>query len=261
MSKSLWRTKLPRWTRAATVICGLAVVGAWSFPAPSRAQETSVTQAVGETTVLSPNPFSALSTPAVGLSAEQRESLLARKRTLEKDSAATTQANPPSPAGLPPVEGQGTDPPANDESRFPFSPESLIIVQNHLNPPPLSQSTLAEPAAANNGAQVLATGNFSHFEFSINGGVTWTKSTFPAGPADAPFDCCDNDVIHDRGRGVTFMSTLYTNSSLSHGVVRIFVFRNINTPANCSYDITPGAAILPDYPHIGKSNNFLYLTL
>jgi hypothetical protein len=263
MSKTLWRTKKSRWTGAATVICGLAIVGAWSIPVPSRAQETNATQAVGETTVLSPDPLSALSTPAVGLSAEQRELLLTRKRQLQKDNAATTQNNPPSPAGLAPVEGQGTDPIADDASRFPAPPGSLIILRNNRNPPTLSQSTLAEPAAANNGAQVLAAGNFSHFEFSINGGVTWTKSTFPAGPANAPNDCCDNDVIHDRGRGVTFMSTLYVNNvnPPTHGVVRIFVRRNINTAPDCSYTINPGSAILPDYPHLGKSNNFLYLTL
>src|SRR4029077_10501755 len=92
---SLWRTKKSRWTGAATVICGLAIVGAWSIPVPSRAQETNATQAVGETTVLSPDPLSALSTPAVGLSAEQRELLLTRKRQLQKDNAATTQNNPP----------------------------------------------------------------------------------------------------------------------------------------------------------------------
>jgi hypothetical protein len=57
------------------------------------------------------------------------------------------------------------------------------------------------------------------------------------------------------------MSTLYINANLSHGDVRIFVRRNINTAPNCSYTINPGAAILPDYPHLGKSNNFLYLTL
>jgi len=237
------------------------LAGAWSIPVPGRAQETDATQAVGETTVLSPDPLSALSTPAVGLTAQQRETLLTRKRELQKNAAASAQADPPSPAGLSPVEGQGTDLVGNDESQFPSPPEALIIIRNNANPPTLSQSTLAEPAAANNGAQVLATGNFSHFEFSTNGGVSWTKSTFPAGPADAPNDCCDNDVIHDRGRGVTFMSTLYVNNALTHGVVRIFVRRNINAAPNCSYTINPGAAILPDYPHIGKSNNFLYLTL
>lgn len=75
----------------------------------SWAQDTTNSQARAEATVLNPNPPSALRRPAVGLSAAQREALLARKREIEKGTAATTQANPPSPEGLPPVEGQGTD--------------------------------------------------------------------------------------------------------------------------------------------------------
>jgi hypothetical protein len=91
-------------------VAAVSFVGAaWSIPVLSWAQETNATQAVGETTVLEPNPPSALSTQAVGLSAQQREALLARKRELQKGAAATTQANPPSPPGLPPVEGQGSD--------------------------------------------------------------------------------------------------------------------------------------------------------
>ena len=72
-------------------------------------------------------------------------------------------------------------------------------------------------------------------------------------------------MIHDKGRGVTFLSTLYINAGLTNGVVRIFVFRNINTlSANRSYTIDPAGTannILPDYPHLGISNNHLYLTL
>ena len=263
MAMKLKESKTPRWTCAATVICGLAGVVAWSLPVSSRAQEAHATRAMEIT--LDPDSPGALRTPTVGLTHQERESLLARKRQLERDAAAATRNDPPSPAGLPAVEGQGTDPVAEDDSRFPFAPGSLIIVRNNLNPPTTSQSTLAEPAAANNAANVLATGNFSHYEFSLNGGVTWTKTVFPAGPAAAPFSCCDNDVIHDRGRGVTFMSALYTNAALTNGAVRIFVFRNINTLGfNCSYTISPSGAaanILPDYPKIGKSNSFLYLTL
>jgi hypothetical protein len=144
------------------------------------------------------------------------------------------------------------------------SPASTFIGRNNRNTSAngAQASTLAEPAAANNGIHVLASGNFSHFEFSTNGGVVWTTGFFPAGPADAPFPCCDNDVIHDKGRGVTFLSTLYVNAALTNGVVRIFVRRNINLAPNCSYTIDPSstANVLPDYPHIGLSNNHLYLT-
>jgi len=212
--------------------------------------------------LLEPDPLSALETQAVALSPAQEESLLERKRQLRERIGAAARNDPPSPAGLSSVVGRGTE--LLDAAYFPNPPGAFIIHRNNLNPPTLSQSTLAEPAAANNGAQVLATGNFAHFEFSINGGATWTKGTFPAGPADAPIPCCDNDVIHDKGRGVTFMSHLYINSSVTNGVVRIFVRRNINTAPNCSYTIDPAGAsnnILPDYPHIGISNNHFYLTL
>ena len=53
--------------------------------------------------VLEPDPPSVLNTPAVELSAEEREALLARKRQLEKGVAEPPQNNPPSPAGSPPV--------------------------------------------------------------------------------------------------------------------------------------------------------------
>lgn len=85
------------------------VAVAWSIPDLSWYQDTSNAQTPAETTVLNPNPPSALRAPTVELSATQRETLLARKRELEKGTGATTQANPPTPAGLPPVEGQGTD--------------------------------------------------------------------------------------------------------------------------------------------------------
>jgi hypothetical protein len=208
-----------------------------------------------------------LRTPAAPLSAAQIESIIAQKRAIQKEAAFATQNNVAAPPGLPGVVGHGSEVTPDDASEFPpvgGNPGALVILRNFQNPPTLSQSTLAEPAVANNGTHVMAVGNFTHRDFSINRGATWTKGTFPAGPADAPTPCCDNDVIHDRGRGVTFVSTLYINGSLSNGVVRIFVFRNINAAPNCSYTIDPAGAnnnILPDYPHIGKSNDFLYLTL
>ena len=212
--------------------------------------------------VLEPESLSVLTAPAEALSPELVESLVARKRQLRESIARATQNDPQSPAGRPSVVGKGTE--LLGETSFPNPPGAFIIHRNNLNPPTLSQHTLAEPAAANNGAHVLATGNSSHFEFSINGGATWTKGTFPGGPPEAPISLGDNDVIHDKGRGVTFMSNLYVNSALTNGVVRIFVRRNINTAPTCLYTIDPAGAannILPDYPHLGISNNHLYLTL
>jgi hypothetical protein len=59
---------------------------------------------------------------------------------------------------------------------------------------------------------------------------------------------------------------LYTNNANppTNGVVRIFVRRGtISGGVDCSYDIDPAGTsdnILPDYPHIATSNNFLYLS-
>lgn len=284
MNQNNISVRKPWWAGGATMVCSLAIIGAWSSPVSSEEAPTEGTAQAGvvqpavetgvqvETGVLQPDPSSALGTPQRQLSPADQEDLLARERQRRESAAATTRNNPQSPPGLPSAVGRGTElkneetqlPFTEEETRFPLPPGNFIIHRNNQNPPTLSQSTLAEPAAANNGAQVLATGNFSHFEFSTNGGATWTKATFPAGPADAPFSCCDNDVIHDKGRGVTFLSALYVNQALTNGVVRIFVRRNINAAPNCSYTIDPAGTannILPDYPHIGISNNHLYLTL
>ncbi len=124
-------------------------------------------------------------------------------------------------------------------------------------------STLTEPAAANDGNQVYYTGN-TFASSSGNAGTTWAASALPAGPADASRACCDLDVIRAHSRDRTFSSLLYTNAALTNGVVRIFVRSNPQAAALCSYTIDPAGAannILPDYPHLGLSNGFLYLSL
>lgn len=124
-------------------------------------------------------------------------------------------------------------------------------------------STLAEPAAANEGAHILYTGN-TYASTSTNEGSSWASLPLPSGPSDAPFACCDLTVLHDQARAVTFYSALYFNATATNGVVRIFVRPSIaSSGGSCSYTIDPGGTannLLPDYPHIGISNNFLYLT-
>jgi len=62
---------------------------------------------------------------------------------------------------------------------------------------------------------------------------------------------------------VTFHSDLYINASQSNGVVRIFVRRT--PPAAASFfNIDPAGAannILPDFPKLGLTKRFLYLTI
>lgn len=123
-------------------------------------------------------------------------------------------------------------------------------------------STLAEPAAANKGKKVHYTGN-TFASSSKNRGKTWTSEALPGGPADAPTACCDLDVVRAHAQDRFFSSLLYTNGAVTNGVVRIFVRTNPRVAETCFYDIDPGGAadnILPDYPHLAVSNNFLYLS-
>lgn len=151
------------------------------------------------------------------------------------------------------------------------NPQILTIGRNSRNTQAsqAGNSTLAEPAAANNAAHVFAAGNFAHAEYSTNGGVSWTNVPLPGGPADAPVLCCDHDVIIDDARRTVFHSALYLARDSAgnpvNGVVRIFVRRPINrTNANCSYTIDPAGAannIVPDYPHIAVTKRYLYLSI
>lgn len=148
------------------------------------------------------------------------------------------------------------------------APGTLTIGRNNRITPASSNicgagSTLAEPAAANEGQHVYSTGNIRHQEFSTNGGTTWNcAAAYPAGPAQAPIPFGDTDVIYDHSRSVTFHSVLYVNAALTNGVVRVFVRRSIPSADNCSYtlDFDPTATnVLPDYPHLGLSNDFLFV--
>ena len=126
-----------------------------------------------------------------------------------------------------------------------------------------SNSTLAEPVTIDDGRAVLYGGNW-HFEYSLNRGATWFNVPIPSGPADAPDGCCDPDIVYDRARGLTIWSYLYMNSGGTNGAVRFYVRRNVWDTHACSYTIDPAAGannLVPDYPHLGLSNDFLYLTV
>ncbi len=144
------------------------------------------------------------------------------------------------------------------ESEFHGTPSAMYRI-NRRNTAANSASTLAEPVAAASGKHRLAGGN-THFEYSTNGGATWTDIPIPAGPSYAPNDCCDPDVQFVQGRGVTFYLALYLNSNATRGAVRIFVRRKMTGPTSCSYTFNYGLGVVPDYPHLGQSNDFLYLS-
>ncbi len=141
---------------------------------------------------------------------------------------------------------------------FEADPDRVARI-NKRNPMANTASTLAEPVAAMSGNHILAGGN-THFEYSGNAGVTYTDIPFPGGPMAAPNVCCDPDVQHFPGRGTTIFSILYLNSGATQGAVRLFVRRQIDEPTTCSYTLGYGPDVVPDYPHLGKSNRYLYLS-
>ncbi|HEX8343579.1 MAG TPA: hypothetical protein VF657_02375 [Actinoplanes sp.] len=139
----------------------------------------------------------------------------------------------------------------------------LLVRRNQRNTRATAvSSTLVEPAAANEANSVFYTGN-TFASSSIDNGVNWAAVTIPAGPADAPSACCDQDVVRAHSRDRIFSIMLYTNAATTNGVVRIFVRNAPNAAALCSYTIDPGGTadnVLPDYPHLAVSANFLYLS-
>jgi hypothetical protein len=150
--------------------------------------------------------------------------------------------------------------------------EVLSVPRNVPNSvAPGVSSTLAEPATAADGRSAIYSGN-TYFSRTTDDGATWTQETIPGGPADAPNVCCDPDVVYSPATDTIFNIMLYTNAAQTNGVVRIWVRDDGNSPhrsdgrtpsVDCTYTIDPGGAadnLLPDYPHIAVSDNFLYLS-
>ncbi|MFJ3311091.1 hypothetical protein ACIPSA_50890 [Streptomyces sp. NPDC086549] len=174
--------------------------------------------------------------------------------------------------GVPPVTAPGSRvEDVSSRAKGPTASNALVIARNNRNYVATGDacgqaSKLAEPAAANDGRNVYYTGNFQHQEFSTDRGATYScAAPYPAGPAEAPYPCCDTDVVYDQTRDVTFHSAFYVNdrTDMTNSIVRIFVRRSIPSPDNCYYDIDldPAATdVLADFPHLGLSKKFLYVS-
>lgn len=252
------------------------VLGGWSTISPTSAEQdvapaVEAVTAAGVTSVqvgvVSPNPPEMDLIAPPPQTAAEREEMLERHEARRERFDAAVNNNPASPPGVAPTAGRETAIAGQAETDFHTPPalNAFVIGRNAFNARAATAgvgSTLAETSAVNEGINVLYTGN-THAEFSTNGGVTFPAANnipLPAGPATAPFVCCDLDSIYDQARGVTFWIALYINAAATQGSVRLFVRRQIPLANNCSYLITPGAGVLPDYPHLGLGNNHLYLS-
>ncbi|MGE0684728.1 MAG: hypothetical protein AB7P69_27945 [Candidatus Binatia bacterium] len=251
------------WMRGSGIAYALA--GFVSLiPVAGSAQESEALLSEVVTEQIAPDSQAELSAPAPHLSPQEHEAMLLRKLERREQAAAQYPSEVEGPPGLPLEVGRPTTI-GSAKTEFPPNPQNLVIGRNrkNTNANGANGSTLAEPAAANNALHVFAAGNFNHAEFSTNGGTTWANVALPGGPADAPNICCDHDVVIDDARRVFFHSTLYVNTAVTNGVVRIFV-RRAPPAAACSYTIDPAGTannIVPDYPHLGLTKRFLYLTI
>jgi hypothetical protein len=238
---------------------------------------TATAQKLSQPAVATASPVTATPTlaknytPAATLPAGQLQGMRDKLNAMHDAMAAAAKPTPGTPTpGLAAARVKASSSaPASGPRPLAPAPADLIIGRNNQNTVANTNtcgtgSTLAEPAAANEGPNVYSTGNLTHQEFSTNGGATWTCAAgYPAGPAQAPTPFGDTDVIYDHARGITFHSVIYVNAGLTDGVVGINVRNNINLADNCTYflDFDPTAAVIPDYPHLGLSNDFLYLTV
>lgn len=144
-------------------------------------------------------------------------------------------------------------------------PGNLVVAKNAINTvlpaSPQFKSSLGEPAAVNEGRNVFYTGN-TFASFSPNRGFagTWFQRNFPNPPFAGAIMCCDQDVEYSEGRKRTFWSTLWLDAARTRGVVQIAVMNSPISAPSCWYNISFGTTTIPDYPHIGLSNDFLYLS-
>jgi hypothetical protein len=262
------RTRHPatRWMRLSGLIALIAMAVYTYAPAQgSQGGANRVYAKTGKAVSLRPTLARDFK-PGRPLSRAQVEAMSDKLYSIRRHMAA--EVEPAAGGGvLPHATATETRPEAGP--RFHGNPGTLIVGRNNVNNRANNDtcgtgSTLAEPAASNEGAHVYYTGNLRHQEFSVDGGATYAcAAAYPQGPAEAPIAFGDTDVVYDHSRGVTFHSVLYVDANINNGVIGVFVRRNINLADNCFYivDSDPQATnVLDDYPHLGLSNNFLYMS-
>jgi hypothetical protein len=150
----------------------------------------------------------------------------------------------------------------------PLAPEDFQIFKGHNltdSETNNSVSEIAEPSVGSKDNVVFYTGNW-FAAISGNGGnsFSYIDPDVFLPPIPGQFFCCDQSTIYDRSRDMLIWVTLYINSGVTTGTVRIAIRSFSNPTAVFLYDITSamfGLAGLPDYPHIALGANSLYLTI
>jgi len=168
----------------------------------------------------------------------------------------------PAAAGPLPARGRARNS-GHDASRaLLMASGTLVTFQSEVVVPPTTPSSgINEPSLGQAGKDVLVSGNW-YLARSTNGGATWS---FTSPWTDMSDFCCDQEVLHDRGRSLFVWYRQGVPDA--SGENRFLVSASTDAGANwCEYSIGPGD-LSPnfakgtrfDFPHLALSNNFLYI--
>ena len=127
-------------------------------------------------------------------------------------------------------------------------------------------SSVCEPSVANNGDQVLATGNW-YASRSLDRGASWAHiSPFTFLPAADGGFCCDQTVIYEHSRDIMIWLLQYIEANGTN-TLRVAVKRGATLGNNAWhwYDLKPDQVNSSwsnewfDYNHAAISDNFVYV--
>ncbi len=122
-------------------------------------------------------------------------------------------------------------------------------------------SVVNEPSLAQAGGVVFFTGNW-YAARSTDGGLSWSYANPFADMADF---CCDQDVVYDRGRNLLlwYRQAVGNQTGQNRFVLSVSTDRGETW---CSYSVSPTNLNSSwntnqrfDFPHLGLSNNYLYI--
>lgn len=128
-------------------------------------------------------------------------------------------------------------------------------------------ATIGEPTVANNGREILYTGNW-YATRSLDDGASWDfLSPFNYLPPASGGFCCDQVALYDHSRDLTFWLLQYIVDGNTN-TLRLAVKRGATLGNNSWYwwDLRPADVdgawtdVWFDYPDLALSNDYLYLT-
>ena len=172
-----------------------------------------------------------------------------------KRRLARVNLSVPVPVSGDPIE-PAVGPPSGYGDRITTAPVQFVNRDN-IAGLPASDSHVAEMAAANNGKYTFATWNWGAAR-STNNGVTWSYVNPYTTNGFSDF-CCDQDVIHDKGRDVFFW--LRQGVPDASGNNRYMLGASTDDGVSfCNYIVNSPTGMWYDYPRLTLTNNRLWIT-